>query len=267
MSTEPESNRFYSPHEVARILRVSRGEVMRLIQTHELEDVKRKNKGWWRIPGESIHAYVRKISEPAPVDDPKPRVPTIEEWLAEVRERRAREREVRRAKKGLEMQYHFPMPFCLAQALECEVKELGTSSGWQAELKYDGMRAQVAVDQSGVSIWTRNGRCVTEAGPEIVDAARALPDGTVLDGEVLAWRQGRPLSFQVLQRRIGRKQPSLDLLREVPAVFMAFDVLMAAGQDVRGEPLSARRERLEDLCGRLPVQGCLRLSPVLSSKT
>jgi DNA ligase-1 len=143
-----------------------------------------------------------------------------------------------------------PYPFCLASPLDPDVDGparldavLGDRSGWQAEWKWDGIRAQL-VKRGTVHLWSRGEELITARFPEIVAAGETLPDGTVLDGEVLAWEGDRPLPFSALQRRIGRRRQVAQAARNVPVVFLAFDVLERHGVDVRGEPLDRRREWL-----------------------
>ncbi|MDX1529985.1 MAG: cisplatin damage response ATP-dependent DNA ligase, partial [Rhodothermales bacterium] len=139
-----------------------------------------------------------------------------------------------------------PYPFYLAYAIELpEVEQLGDPAGWQAEWKWDGIRAQVLRRDGGVYIWSRGEELVTDRYPEVAAAAEALPDRTVLDGELLAWRDGQVLPFAQLQRRIGRKKVGKKLLQEVPVVLMAFDLLEGDGDDLRERPLEDRRARLE----------------------
>jgi DNA ligase-1 len=109
--------------------------------------------------------------------------------------------------------------------------------------------------------------------PEVVSAGRALPDGTVLDGEILAWSGESPLPFGVLQTRIGRKNVTKSALRTAPIIFMAYDLLEQAGQDLRALPLTARRAKLEQALAELPRAvdpqsspriSHVRLSPVIA---
>ena len=143
-----------------------------------------------------------------------------------------------------------PYPFFLASPLEAEPEALGEVAEWQAEWKWDGMRAQVVRRAAGVTIWSRGEERMTDAFPEIVAAAEALPLGTVLDGELLAARPECLLPFAMLSRRASRKRVTKKLLADIPAVFVAYDLLEAAGADLRGQPLSQRRHQLLDL---LPV--------------
>ena len=137
-----------------------------------------------------------------------------------------------------------PYPFFLAYALEDELEALGEPSEWQAEWKWDGIRAQVIRRRGQTFIWSRGEELVTERFPEIAAAADFLPDGTVLDGEVMPWKDGAPLPFAQLQRRIGRKSLGGSILSDVPVVLIAYDLLEAGGRDVRTEPLARRREMM-----------------------
>ena len=104
------------------------------------------------------------------------------------------------------------------------------------------------IRRSGHSfIWSRGEELVTDRFPELADAAALLPDGTVLDGEILPWQNGRPLGFAQLQRRIGRKKLTPKIFAEVPGVLVAYDLLEHGGVDVRDKPLAWRRGKLEEL--------------------
>ncbi len=118
-----------------------------------------------------------------------------------------------------------PYPFYLAYPLADNVDDLGSLDRWQVEWKWDGIRGQVIKRSQQVFIWSRGEELVTEKYPELADSIAVLPDGTVLDGEILPWRDGRPLPFSELQRRIGRKTVGKKLLKEVPTAFLAYDVM------------------------------------------
>ena len=156
-----------------------------------------------------------------------------------------------------------PYPFCLAHALEGSVEALGDRSQWQAEWKWDGIRAQVLRRSGQTFIWSRGEDLVTDRFPEVAAAASQLPDGTVLDGELLAWKDGHVLPFGELQRRIGRKQLGRKLLQEVPVSLLAFDLLEEDQVDIRGVPLRERRTRLERLLGRGSRGIAIQAAPVL----
>ena len=162
-----------------------------------------------------------------------------------------------------------PYPFFLAHALDAAPDglqaRLGPVSQWQVEWKFDGIRAQV-VRRAGQSwIWSRGEELVTDRFPEIEAMAGSLPDGTVLDGEILAWLPGqeRPATFSLLQRRIARKLVTKKSLAEAPVTFMAYDLLEEGGQDLRSRPQHERRLRLQALLAGT----AWRLSPIEQAPT
>jgi len=154
-----------------------------------------------------------------------------------------------------------PYPFFLAYPLEGDPSALGPISDWQAEWKWDGIRAQVISRQGEVFIWSRGEELVTDRFPELQAMARLLPDGTVVDGEILPWKEGEVLPFARLQTRIGRKQLSRRILADVPVVLMAYDLLEEGGDDIRMVALSERRRRLEQLVSGL-ANAHLAISPL-----
>ncbi len=139
-----------------------------------------------------------------------------------------------------------PMDFMLAKPLE-RLEDLASPADWIIEDKYDGIRSQVHFDIGRVEIYSRGMEEVTQAFPEIGNAFKQLPGNGVIDGEILGWREGRALNFNLLQQRIARKNVRPDLLSEVPAVFMAYDVLLLDGSLLLGEAFEERRHRLESL--------------------
>lgn len=139
-----------------------------------------------------------------------------------------------------EVSVNQPYPFFLASPLAGEVSDLGEASDWQAEWKWDGIRAQLIVRGGEVLLWSRGEEVISDGFPEIVEGARSLPEGTVLDGELLAWRGEAALPFGELQRRINRRNPSAKLQQEVPVIFMVYDCMEAHGVDLREMPLYAR---------------------------
>lgn len=141
-----------------------------------------------------------------------------------------------------------PYPFCLAHALEGEPDQLGDISDWQAEWKWDGIRAQLIRRLGETFLWSRGEDMIHEAFPDVLALGDNLPDGTVLDGEILAWN-GEPMPFAQLQRRINRKLVGKKLLTEVPCTLVAFDLLEFAGEDWRSRPIRERRAQLEQIPG------------------
>ena len=140
-----------------------------------------------------------------------------------------------------------PYPFFLASPLEEEPEALGDRAGWLLEWKWDGIRAQIVRRGGGAYLWSRGEELITGRFPDLSAAWAALPEGCVLDGEVLAFADGAPLPFAVLQRRIGRQKLSAKILSEAPAAFMAYDLVELDGRDLREEPLRARRALLTEL--------------------
>ncbi|HSG88734.1 MAG TPA: ATP-dependent DNA ligase [Pseudomonadales bacterium] len=140
-----------------------------------------------------------------------------------------------------------PYPFFLASPLEGEPQTLGEPDGWHAEWKWDGIRAQVVRRGGHCFVWSRGEELMAGRFPEIEAAAMTLPDGTVLDGELLAWQDDAPMDFSVLQKRIGRKAPGAGILRTAPVFLMVYDLLEADGEDLRERPLGERRARLAAL--------------------
>ena len=118
-------------------------------------------------------------------------------------------------------------------------------------------------------MWSRGEELITERFPEVVTAARDLPAGTVLDGELLAFTEGRPRPFADLQQRIGRHRRVPEIAAKIPVVFVAFDLLETLGEDIRSGPLVERRSRLVALLnGLAPAAGSrLRLSEPLEPGT
>jgi DNA ligase-1 len=146
-----------------------------------------------------------------------------------------------------------PYPFFLASPLEDAPASLGDLADWQAEWKWDGIRAQLVRRGGQVHVWSRGEELVTERFPEIVAAAARLPDGLVLDGEILAWDDDAGVQpFGVLQTRIGRTKLSKKLLDATPVRFLVYDLLEQAREDLRARPLADRRARLEALLGTVP---------------
>ncbi len=157
-----------------------------------------------------------------------------------------------------------PYPFFLAHPLQADPASLGDLADWQVEWKYDGMRAQL-VSRAGLNfLWSRGEDLITERFPELVSIR--LPQGTVIDGEILVWPAGDvPAPFAALQKRIGRKLLSAKLLAELPAVLVAYDLLELDGVDVRQLPQHERRALLEQLVAQV-AQPQLRLSPLVQAR-
>lgn len=160
-----------------------------------------------------------------------------------------------------------PYPFCLAHAMTIAeldstedseaagrvdpsvalTERLGSVDDWLLEWKWDGIRAQIIRRNQQTFIWSRGEELLTERFPEIVQDVDELPDGTVLDGEVVGWKNQQVLPFADLQKRITRKSIGRKLLADVPVRFLAFDLLELEGKDLRSRPMKERRSQLETM--------------------
>ncbi len=155
-----------------------------------------------------------------------------------------------------------PYPFYLAYALEDEPDALGSPEDWHAEWKWDGIRGQLILRGGEQYLWSRGEELITDTFPEFSRAKDFVPEGTVLDGEILVWNDG-PEPFNALQKRLGRKSVSRKMLSELPVVLYAYDLLEFAGEDMRQRPLEDRRAKLATIFDQLPEEAPLRLSPRL----
>jgi DNA ligase-1 len=154
-----------------------------------------------------------------------------------------------------------PYPFFLAHPLEEEPAAMGHVADWTAEWKWDGIRVQLIRRAGKTFLWSRGEELLAGRFPEVEDLGALLPDGTVIDGELLPWMEGGPMPFAQLQRRIGRKNLGRKILEEVPAVLVAYDLLEEGGRDIRSHSLVERRNRLSSLIGAVASSGRLILSP------
>ena len=162
--------------------------------------------------------------------------------------------------------YSRPYPFYLAYALENEPQELGSVEEWQAEHKWDGIRGQLIVRGNQHFVWSRGEELVTDKYPEYEVLKTALPNGTVIDGEILAFDGKAPLPFNILQKRIGRKRVGKKLLEQAPVCLMAYDLLEYNGEDYREQPLEKRRAKLEEVV-KHASEKVLQISPIVNVKT
>lgn len=189
--------------------------------------------------------------------------PTPQRYLALVAQESAEEH----AQRGGQ-----PYPFFLAHPLQEPLERfdavLGPPQQWLVEWKWDGIRAQLVKRDGRAWLWSRGEDLITERFPEIAQLAAALPDGTVLDGELVIWKApadngDSPFGvqpFALLQQRIGRKTLGKKLLDELPAALLAYDLLEWKGEDWRSRSQEQRREQLEALVDSIG-DAHLRLSP------
>ena len=155
-----------------------------------------------------------------------------------------------------------PFPFFLAHPLASAAETLGDVRDWLVEWKYDGIRAQLVRRGGDTYIWSRGEELVTERFPEVHAAAVALPEGTVIDGEIVAMKDEDVAPFATLATRIGRKTLTAKTLAVAPVAMVAFDLLEERGVDIRGLPQRERRARLVSLVDAADQQS-LRLSPAI----
>ncbi|MBC3410127.1 ATP-dependent DNA ligase [Pseudomonas sp. SWRI51] len=164
-----------------------------------------------------------------------------------------------------------PYPFFLAHALQLPVEQfdsaLGAVQDWQVEWKWDGIRAQVVKRDGQLWVWSRGEELITERFPELHRLAATLPDGVVIDGEILVWKPGGDgiavQPFALLQQRLGRKTLGKKLLADAPVMLQAYDLLEWQGEDWRNRPQHERRRQLEHLLEQHPLAPLL-LSPLLT---
>ncbi len=159
-----------------------------------------------------------------------------------------------------------PYPFYLAYQMD-SLNDLGDPSDWNAERKWDGIRGQLIIRGGDHHLWSRGEDLMTDRFPELAQLKDFLPDGTVIDGEILAFADEKPMSFNTLQKRIGRKTVPKKLLAEAPVILMAYDLLEHAGKDIREAPLRARRKHLKMLINQAPAASPIRLSDAVAFTT
>lgn len=157
-----------------------------------------------------------------------------------------------------------PYPFFLAYPIEGDVASLGEPADWFAEWKWDGIRSQIIYRNNELFIWTRGEELSTDKFPELHFLAKVLPNGTVLDGEIVSYQNNKPLPFNVLQTRIGRKNLSKKVLEEAPVAFIAYDIMETNGNDIRNFTQEQRRTELENIHKSIPAQSVFNLSPLVT---
>jgi DNA ligase-1 len=160
-----------------------------------------------------------------------------------------------------------PYPFFLAYPIEGDVAALGNPEQWLVEWKWDGIRSQIIFRNNELFIWTRGEELSTDKFPELHFLAGILPEGTVLDGEIVGYLGNKPLPFNVLQTRIGRKNLSKKVLQEAPVAFIAYDMMEAHGVDIRNYSQEQRRGELENLHSTISSSSVFLLSPLIPFQT
>ena len=160
-----------------------------------------------------------------------------------------------------------PYPFSLAYGLDKDTLDLGKRSDWIAEWKWDGIRGQIIKRRKELFIWSRGEENLTERFPELEALLEFIPDGSVLDGEIVAWNGEQPLDFNILQKRIGRKRVPKSLMEAAPVILIAYDLLEFEGMDIRNQNLELRRSKLAKLINLIPNKLPIKLSAEIVSKT
>lgn len=165
--------------------------------------------------------------------------------------------------------YPFYLAHPLGQLSPSEVGlQLGPAPDWIAEWKWDGIRAQLVWRDGAATLWSRGGGLISEQFPELIEAARLLPRGTVLDGEVLLWRGDRARPFAALQTRLNRTVApthQLSLFDDTRVVMMVYDLIERDGVDLRQEAFGSRRAKLQALIDSVGLreQRTIMLSPLV----
>ncbi|WP_213875039.1 ATP-dependent DNA ligase [Pseudomonas sp. dw_358] len=169
-----------------------------------------------------------------------------------------------------------PYQFFLAHSLQQPADQfdvlLGAVEDWQVEWKWDGIRAQLVKREGRLWIWSRGEELVSERFPELHSLVESLPDGTVIDGEIVVWKASDEAAapsvqpFALLQQRIGRKTLGKKILEDVPVAVLVYDLLEWQGHDWRSRSQQERRQQLEQVLLQAAAP-CLQLSPVLTGET
>ena len=165
-----------------------------------------------------------------------------------------------------------PYPFYLAYALEAEPSTLGDINDWQAEWKWDGIRGQIIKRNNELFVWSRGEELMTDKFPEYQILKTLLPNGIVLDGEIIPTKDLLPLPFSLVQTRIGRKNITKKQLQEAPISFFAYDLLEYNFEDYRNKPLIERRTVLAQIINQLTTANpqllnTIQLSPIIKTNT
>ena len=158
-----------------------------------------------------------------------------------------------------------PYPFFLASQVETPEEEFSHWNDWCVEWKWDGIRCQVVKRDGDVFLWSRGEELINESFPEVLRQGALLPEGTVIDGELLPFKDGKVLSFNELQTRLNRKKLTKKDLEQTPISIMAYDVLEWEGVDIRDCPLRERREILKTI-NVFPLSEIIELESIARAK-
>jgi DNA ligase 1 len=167
------------------------------------------------------------------------------------------------SEESVSVDFSKPYPFYLAYAFEEDLATLGNPEEWQAEWKWDGIRGQMIKRNQQLFVWSRGEELMTDKFPEYHALAEHLPEGIVLDGEIIPGKDGKPLPFALLQTRIGRKNVTKKQLQEAPICFFAYDLLEYNGEDWREKPMAERRNKLQEVIQSIN-HASIQISPVIT---
>ena len=156
-----------------------------------------------------------------------------------------------------------PYPFYLAYSLELSLEDMGRPDEWFVEWKWDGIRSQIILRDGEIFIWSRGEDLITDKFPELHSLKNAYKGNIVLDGELICFMNDRPMPFNVLQTRIGRKNLTKKILESAPIAFIAYDILEFDGVDIRNRPQEERRKILEKVQADAMIDE-FRISPLIS---
>lgn len=140
-----------------------------------------------------------------------------------------------------------PYPFCLAHPLTDTVESLGKHNEWLAEWKWDGIRGQLIKRDNEVFLWSRGEELITNRFTDLTQFIYQVKADFVIDGEIVLLKDNQILSFNDLQKRIGRKNISKKMMQELPAAFIVYDLLELNKHDLRESPLEFRKSKLNEL--------------------
>ena len=152
---------------------------------------------------------------------------------------------------AIESKTHLPYPFYLAYPVEDSFFETENIKDFILEKKLDGIRGQIIVRDEQIYIWSRGEDVLTDKFPEFDLLKNQLSNGTVIDGEIIPWKNDKPLPFSVMQTRIGRKNVTKKYLEEAPLIMVCYDLLEDKEIDIRQQPLQERKNRLIEILSEI----------------
>lgn len=159
-----------------------------------------------------------------------------------------------------------PYAFFTEEVMETESEELGLPGDWLAEWKFTGIRVQIIFRQGDIFIWTEDEDLITDKFPEFENLKNILPEGTVFEGVLLCYGNGKPLPLTYLKTRTGRKNINRKTMIEFPVVFIAYDILEYNGNDIRHKVLAERKEIISNIKSQISNSELLKFSQEINFK-